>query len=152
MKKNRVKAALERLEACTRRIDVWIARCDRLQDDTPRSRLKVKFSASLGTIQENATKVHRAISQNWCTDSAVHVARLLLEQRLVRPKEKRRPLQVGSSSSNLVAQTTCFGLSLRGDCNGSSQWLNSEIWIEEPTSRYALLGVLSSSFRALALM
>jgi hypothetical protein len=144
MKKNRVKAALERLEACTGRIDVWISRSDRLQDETPQSRLKLKFSAPLGTIQENATKVHRAISQNWCADNAVHVARLLLEQRLVRPKKKRRPLQAGSS--NLVAQATCFGLGLRGDCNGSSQWLNSEIWIEEPPSRYALLGSLCCHF------
>ncbi|KAJ6120118.1 hypothetical protein N7523_004398 [Penicillium sp. IBT 18751x] len=109
MKKNRVKAALERLEACTSRIDIWTTRADRLQGETPQSRLKLKFSASLGTIQENATKVHQAISQNWCNDNPVHVARLLLEQRLA----------------------TCFGLSLRGDCNASSQWLNSEIRIDE---------------------
>jgi len=58
MKKNRVKTALERLEACTRRIDAWITRADKLQDETPQSRLKLKFSASLGNIQENATKIH----------------------------------------------------------------------------------------------
>ncbi|KAL4739326.1 hypothetical protein BDV11DRAFT_187791 [Aspergillus similis] len=127
MKKNRVKAALERLEDCTRRIDTWITRADRMQDETPQSRLKLKFSASLRTIQENATKVHQAISRNWCNDNLVHVAHLRLEQRLVRLKKRKRPLQ--AASSDLVAQATCFGLSLRGDCNASSQWLNSEIRI-----------------------
>jgi hypothetical protein len=143
MKKNRVKALLERLEACTRMIDAWTTRADRLQDETPQSRLKLKFSASLSTIQENATKIHQAISRNWCNDNTVHVARLLLEQRLVRSKKRKRPLQ--AASLNLVAQATSFGLSLRGDCNASSQWLNSEIRIDDLSSRYALLGSLSLS-------
>ncbi|CDM36898.1 unnamed protein product [Penicillium roqueforti FM164] len=129
MKKNRVKDALDRLETCTKRIDAWATRADKLQDETPQSRLKLKFSASLGTIQENATKVHQGISRNWCDDNPVHVACLLLEQRLVRPKKTKRPLQ--AASLNLVAQATCFGLGLRGDCNASSQWLNSEIRIDE---------------------
>ncbi|KAJ5175165.1 uncharacterized protein N7482_001042 [Penicillium canariense] len=138
MKKNRVKAALERLEACTRMIDAWTTRADRMQDEIPQSRLKLKFSASLGTIQENATKVHRAISRTWCNDNPVHVAHLLLEQRLVRSKKRKRPLQtLQAASSNLVAQATSFGLSLRGDCNASSQWLNSEIRIDELPSRSA---------------
>ncbi|KAL4769996.1 hypothetical protein BDW60DRAFT_193364 [Aspergillus nidulans var. acristatus] len=64
MKKNRVKAALERLETCTRMIDAWTSRANRLQDETPQSCLKLKFSALLGTIQENATKVYQAISRN----------------------------------------------------------------------------------------
>jgi hypothetical protein len=137
MKKNCVKTALERLEACTRRIDTWITRADALQDETPQSRLKLKFSASLGTIQENATKIYQAISRNWCTDKPVHVARVLLEQRLVRPKKWKKPPQ--AASLNLVAQATCFGLSLHGDCCASSRWLNSEIRIDELPSRYALL-------------
>lgn len=144
MKKNRVKAALERLEACTRRIDTWITRADRLQDEAPQSRLKLKFCASLGSIQRNATKVHQAISRNWCDDKPVHVAHLLLEQRLVRTKKRKRPPQ--AASSKLVAQATCFGLSLRGDCNVSSQWLHSEIRVDETSSRYALLGSLWLSF------
>jgi hypothetical protein len=133
MKKNRVKESLARLEVCTRRIDAWTARADKLQDDTPQSRLKLKFSASLGTIQENATKVHGAISRNWCNDNPVHTACLLLEQRLVRSKKRKRSLQ--DASSNLVAQATCFGLSLRGDCKAPSQWFDSEIRIDEFSSR-----------------
>jgi hypothetical protein len=144
MKKNRVKALLERLEACTKMIDTWTSRADRLQDETPQSRLKLNFSASLGTIQENATKIHEAISRKWCNDDTVHVARLLLEPRLVRSKKRKRPLQ--AASLNLVAQATSFGLSLRGDCNPSSQWLNSEIRIDELPSRYALLSSLALSF------
>jgi hypothetical protein len=139
MKKNRVKTALERLEACTRRIEAWTIRAEKLQDGTPQSRLKLKFSVSLGTIQENATKIHRAISRNWCTDKPVHVARLLLEQRLVRSKKRKRPPQ--AASLNSTAQAACFGLSLHGDCCASSQWLNSEIRIDELLSRYALLRV-----------
>jgi hypothetical protein len=144
MKKNRVKAALERLEACTRMIDAWTTRADKLQDETPPSHKKLKFSASLGTIQANATKVHQAISRNWCDNNPVHVARLLLEQRLVRSKKRKRPLQ--AASVELVTQATCFGLSLRGDCNASSQWLNSEIRIDELSSRYALEDFLLLSF------
>ena len=124
-----MKNALERLEACTRRIDTWITRADKLQDETPHSRLKLKFSASLGTIQENATKIHGAISRNWCTDKPVHVAYLLLEQRLVRSKNAKRCPQ--TASLNLVAQATCFRLSLHGECCASSQWLNSEIMIDQ---------------------
>lgn len=141
MKKRHVKATLENLEACTERIDKWAARADILEDKIPQSRLKLKFSASLGTIKENATKVYGAISRNWCKDKPVHVARLLLQQRLVRPKKGRTPPQGGGSSP--VVQATCFGLSLHGDCCTSSQWLNSEIKIDEPPSRYALLNVIS---------
>lgn len=137
MKKNRVKAALERLEACTRSIDAWTIRADKMQDEAPQSDLKLKFAASLGTIQQNATKVHQAISRNWCNDNPVHVACLLLEQRLIRSKNRKRHLH--TASLNLVAQATCFGLSLGGDCNASSPWLNSEIRIDELSSRYALL-------------
>lgn len=136
MKKNRVKAALERLEACTRQIDDWTTRADKLQDEVPQCRLTLKFSASLGTIQENAAKVHQAISQNWCDDTSVHIARLLLEQRLVRPMKKRKR-SLETASLNLVAQATRFGLGLQADCNASSQWLNSEIRINELPSRYA---------------
>ncbi|CAG8158296.1 unnamed protein product [Penicillium olsonii] len=132
MKKERVKSALERLETCTTRIDHWATRADKLQDDMPQGRLKLKFSASLSTIQGNATKLHDGISRNWCNDTSTHVARLLLEQRIVRPKRNKRSLQAASLS--LVAQATCFGLSLLGDCNASSQWLNSEMKIEEPPS------------------
>ena len=144
MKKNRVKDALDRLETCTKWIDGWATRADKLQDETSQSRLKLRFSASLGTIQENATKVHQGISRNWCDENPVHVACLLLEQRLVRPKKRKRPLQ--AASLNLVAQATCFGLSLRGDCNASSRWLNSEIRIDELPSRYALSGSILLSF------
>ena len=108
------------------------------------SRLKLKFSASVGTIQENATKVYQAISRNWCNDNPVHVARLLLEQRLVRSKKRKRPVQ--AAGLNSVAQATCFGLSLCGDCKASSQWFNSEIRIDELPSRYALLSSLSWPF------
>lgn len=132
MKKNRVKTALERLEACTRRIDAWVTRADKLQDETPQSRLKLKFCESLGTIQENATKIYHAISRNWCTDEPVHVAHLLLEQRLVRSKPGRHSQSTGL---DLVAQATCFGLSLYGGCCDSSQWLNSEIRINKLPSR-----------------
>lgn len=144
MKKNSVKDALERLEVCTRRIDAWTSRADKLQDDTPQSRLKLKFSASLSTIQENATKVRGAISRNWCNDNPVHTTCLLLEQRLVRSRKRKRPLQ--ETSSNLVAQATCFGLSLRGDCNAPSQWFDSEIRIDEFPSRYAAFSSLSLLF------
>ncbi|OQV08180.1 hypothetical protein CLAIMM_12493 [Cladophialophora immunda] len=129
MKKNRAKTSLDRLEACTRRIDAWVARADKLQEETPQSRLKLKFSASLGTIQENASKIYGAISRNWCTDKPIHVARLLLEQRLLRSKKRKRPSQSAGVSS--VAQATCFGLSLYGDCCAPSGWLNSEIRIDE---------------------
>ena len=137
MKKNRVKTALERLEACTTRIDTWVTRADKLEDETPQSRMKLKFSASLSTIQENASRIYRAISRHWCTDQSVHVACLLMEQRLVRSKNvKRRPQ---AASLNLVAKATCFGLSLHGECCESSQWLNSEIRIDELPLRYARL-------------
>ncbi|KAJ5521106.1 hypothetical protein N7463_001559 [Penicillium fimorum] len=143
MKKNRVKAALERLEACTRTIDVWTSRADRLQDETPQSSLKLKFSASLGTIQANATKVYQAISRNWCNEKPIHVARLLLEQRLVRSNKRKRSPQ--AASVNLISQATCFGLSLRGDCNASSRWLNSEIRIDElPSSSVGTVRVTIS--------
>jgi len=137
MKKNSVKVALKRLEACTSRIDNWATRADKMQDETPQSRLKLKFSASLSTIQENANKIYRAISRNWCADKRAHIASLLLEQRLVRPKNVKRHPQ--TASLNLVAQATCFGLSLHGECCASSQRLNSEIRIDESSPRYACL-------------
>ncbi|OAP56785.1 hypothetical protein AYL99_08897 [Fonsecaea erecta] len=142
MKKNRVKTSLEHLEACTRRIDAWAARADKLREETSQSRLKLKFSASLDIIQENASKIYRAISRNWCTDKPIHEARLLLEQRLVRSRKRKRPSP--STSVNIVAQATCFGLSLYGDCCASSGWLDSEIRIDELPSSTATVRVTIS--------
>lgn len=128
MKKSHVKEALSRLEICTTRIDAWSTRAGRLHDDTFQSRAKLKFCASINAIQENAGKAYQAVCRNWCSESPVHIARLLLEQRLVR-SNKRSVSKSAISTS--VAQPSCFGLGIHGQCQSDPQWLNSEIRIEE---------------------
>ncbi|KAI9374699.1 hypothetical protein BJX61DRAFT_550929 [Aspergillus egyptiacus] len=67
MRKRSIKASLERLELCTKRIDSWVGRADRLQDESVSSRSKVTFTGRLDIIQRNATRIYRALLRN-CFD------------------------------------------------------------------------------------
>jgi hypothetical protein len=134
MKKGLIKTDLERLEGCTRRIDTWIERAEKNQDEPATNRSKLKFTGSLGTIKENACKIHCALSQSWCKIKPRHPSFLLLEQRLKRPRPRRRGLQ--GSVSNTAVDSTCFKLSISGECCPHPQQFNTEFRVAEPPTRY----------------
>ncbi|KAH0551799.1 hypothetical protein GP486_006982 [Trichoglossum hirsutum] len=129
MKKGGIKTSLERLEACTKRIDTWIERAGKNQDEPAPNRSNLNFAGSLGAIQENASRIYCALFQSWCKIKPRHPTLLLLEQRLKRPQPRRRAPQ--NSIFNVTTESTCFKLSFNGDCYLPLQRFNTEFRIVE---------------------
>ena len=130
IKKNTVKAMLERLEVCTGRIDAWIKTSERLQEDEPpKIRSKLRFRGSLIAIRENASRVHLSLLRSYCDAKSSHRARLLLEQRLLRPKSKNKIRR--NWSANTDREPTCFTLSFHGECYAMSPLSTTEFRVVE---------------------
>jgi hypothetical protein len=134
MRKNGIKTSLERLEACTKRIDTWIERAGKNQDELAPNRSKLNFTGSLSAIQENASRIYRALFQSWCKIKPQHPTLLLLEQRLKRPQLRRRAQQ--NSIFSATTESTCFNLSFNGECCLPLQRFNTEFRVVELPSRY----------------
>lgn len=134
MKKRSIKRSLERLEAYSKRIDTWIERAGKNQDEPAPNRSKLKFTGSLSGIQENASRIYCALFQSWCKIKPQHPTLLLLEQRLNRPRPRRRALQ--NTVFNMATESTCFKLSFSGECCLPFQRFNTEFRVVEPPSRY----------------
>ncbi|KAL3468872.1 hypothetical protein BJX99DRAFT_265738 [Aspergillus californicus] len=128
MKKKSMKMSLERLETCTNRIDTWIQRADRIQDEHPVPRWKLSFTGSLSVIQQNATRVYQALVRHRCKGRTQHPTQLLLEQRLRRPR--RRIVQQHPVFS-VVTESTCFKLSFDGECYQHIHRFDTEFRIVE---------------------
>ncbi|KAI9761902.1 MAG: hypothetical protein M1840_001518 [Geoglossum simile] len=132
MKKGGIKTSLERLEACTKRIDTWIERAGKSQDEPAPNRSRLNFAGSLSAIQDNASRIYCALFQSWCKIKPGHPTFLLLEQRLKRPQPRRRA-QRGSIFS-VTTDSTCFKLSFKGECCLPLQRFNTEVRIVELSS------------------
>jgi hypothetical protein len=134
MRKGVIKASLERLEGCTKRIDTWVERAGKYQGELVIHRSKLNFTDSLGAIQENASRIYCALSEGWCKIKSQHPTFLLLEQRLKRPRHRRKWHQ--GSVFNMTSESTCFKLSINGECCPLSQQFNTEIRVVETPPRY----------------
>ncbi|KAH7135408.1 hypothetical protein B0J11DRAFT_575995 [Dendryphion nanum] len=129
MKKSTIKQNLERLEICTQRINSWIDRAGRFIDERPRQFSKLKFAESLSRIQENATKIHDALSQSRCKTKPRHPTLLLMEQRLKRPKMKKS--SHGISLISTMSEPMCFKLSINRECHQSLVPFNTEFRVTD---------------------
>lgn len=129
MTKGGVKKSLERLEHCTKRIDTWVERAGKQQDEPTMSYSKLNFTEPLGSIQENACRIHDALSENWCKTKSRHSAFLLLEQRLKRPRPRRGGRY--ASVPGALPESSCFKLSISGDCCPLPQQFNTEFRVAE---------------------
>jgi len=139
MRKGGIKLSLERLEGCTKRIDTWVERAEKNQDEPATYCSKLTFTGSLGAIQENACRIYCALSESWCKIKPRHPSFLLLEQRLKRPRPRRRGHQ--HSVFNTTAESTCFKLSISGECYPHSQQLNTEFRVAELPPRYDFIPI-----------
>ena len=137
MRKGGIKASLERLEACTGRIDTWIDRAGRNMVELTSNRSPLKFIDLLDTIRENATRIYSALCQSWCKANPKHPTLLLMEQRLKRsrPIRKAQP----DSVLSMVADSTCFKVSINEGCCLPLQQFNTEFRVVELSPRYILL-------------
>ena len=134
MRKTGIKTSLERLEACTKRIDTWIERAGKNRDELAPNRSKLNFTGSLSAIQENASRIYCALIQSWCKIKPQHPTLLLLEQRLKRPQLRRRTQK--NSIFSVTTESTCFNLSFNGECCLPLQRFNTEFRVVELPSRY----------------
>ncbi|KAF2271109.1 hypothetical protein CC78DRAFT_550067 [Lojkania enalia] len=123
MKRRKLKAQIERIELCLKRLSDFTERAEKLDDGPPKSRWKVKFSGPLTVIRENASKLHSTLLRNWCAHNSEHYAGLHLEQRLVRPRKRTNRLAQES-----VASSDCFALSLN-EHGLKKAWLSAEFRI-----------------------
>jgi hypothetical protein len=137
MRKRGIKTNLQRLDECTRRIDTWIERAGKIQDEPTTRRSKLCFIDSVNEIQGNASKVYCALSQSWCKIKPRHPTFLLLEQRLKRPRSKKRRYQ--ESVSGTEAGSTCFKLKINGECSQRLQQFDTEFRVAELPSRCEFL-------------
>ncbi len=137
MKRRRVRSLLQRLNTCIIRLSSFTEKAEKLEDQVPETRSRLKFTAPLASIQENASKIYQALHRSWCTSNSPHSAVLLLEQRLVRPKKRKRVTQ--KPGLELVAEANCFGLCFHGRCVSQSKWLDTEFRLVEQPSRYEVV-------------
>lgn len=137
MRKSGIKTSLERLEACTGRIDTWIERAGKNLDEPAPNRSRLKFTDSLSTIQENASRIYYALCQSWCKMKPRHPTLLLMEQRLRRPQSRKKAQQ--NSALRMTTDSTCFKLSINGECCLPLQQFNTEFRVVELLSRYSPL-------------
>lgn len=120
MKRRKLKAQMERIELCLKRLSDFTERAEKLEDGPSKARWKMKFSGPLSVIRDNASKIHSTLTRSWCSDHSNHRAGLYLEQRLMRPRKR-----AAQSTQPRVAQPDCFALSL--DEHASNKvWLTAE--------------------------
>lgn len=112
MKRRAVNEKLKQLDECNQRLSGFLEKAARLQDDGLPSyanpsgpQLPVRFVASLESIRNNASRVHRGLSRSWCRAHGAHQAGLLLEQRLAR--RRRRD---GAGPPPSVSSASRFGV------------------------------------------
>jgi len=125
MKRKNTAALLEKLESCNSRLYTFIEKADRIQSETPASRIKIKFAAPLDQIRESASRAHAALFRSWCVAHSSHQAGLRLEERLVR---RRGGGKKGSPEGD--PERTQFGISVLRIPRLC--WVDTEFHVENP--------------------
>ncbi|PVH93754.1 hypothetical protein DM02DRAFT_603527 [Periconia macrospinosa] len=146
MKKRSIKISLERLEQCTGRIGMWVERARKYQGEPAMCHSRLNFTESLDSIQRNASRIHNALSENWCRRKPRHSTYLLLEQRLKRSRPKRGGHH--ASVFGTISESSCFKLSISGDCCPPSQQLNTEFRVAEILPRFDQIRITVSDAQA----
>ncbi|KAF5005061.1 hypothetical protein FDECE_8477 [Fusarium decemcellulare] len=128
MKRRAMKGKLKQLEECNDRLYNFLEKASKIQENRQpvetSSRSCIQFIAPLRKIQDNASRLHRALHQSWCTGhGASHQAGLLLEQRLRRSGRNRRGI------AQPVGKADCFGVSLWRV--SVLTWLDTEFSLDE---------------------
>jgi hypothetical protein len=134
MKRRALKAMMARLELCVTRLSQFIQNADKLAVDdlSPRTRRRVKYSGSLSVIRENALRIHQALLQCWCNSHSQRRAGLLLDSRIVRQKRGISARQATRQAP--VPTADCFAVCLDERLPGG-KWFTTEIKVPETLSR-----------------
>ena len=134
MKRRGLKGRMEKLRMCIETLAGFAERAEKLDDGQPRQWCKVKFSAPLTSIRENACKVHKVLLSHWCTSHTLHRAGILLEERLHRQK---RGHQSAMGVSKPIATADRFALCL-DEHLPTTGWLATEFRVIDLPKRYSI--------------
>jgi hypothetical protein len=127
MKRQKVKILLERLQDCTKQLDDFANKSEKLEESYKTSR-RSRFVPSLETVRQNAAKLYNDLARTWCDAHQSHCVGLLLEQRLAR---KKRGLRHSRHDSLDKSESNCFAVSLQAPPN---KWLYAEVRLFEIAS------------------
>ncbi|KAK8140193.1 hypothetical protein PG984_000259 [Apiospora sp. TS-2023a] len=92
MTNRQIKHSLEKLQNCNDRLDDFISKAGRIQDEPSVSSSRISFIAPLDDIRHNATQIYCAITRSWCAFHKTHSAAWRLESRIRRRKKIGRRL------------------------------------------------------------
>ncbi|KAK8035835.1 hypothetical protein PG991_001908 [Apiospora marii] len=99
MSYRKTKESLERLQRCNNRLDDFIDKAGKIQDDFSPPPPKINFVMPLDDIRQNATRIYNTISRSWCAFHNTHTAAWRLESRIRRRKKAgKRPMNQGEDS------------------------------------------------------
>ncbi|KAF5687283.1 hypothetical protein FCIRC_2412 [Fusarium circinatum] len=132
--RHKVKAEMKKLEDCNARLNRILTASNQLTESTPTTdRMTVSFVGPLEEISRNASRVHNALSSNWCAlGDCNHQAAIMLEERLSRNSTSHR-----SGATRPYGNVRQFSTLLSTDTVAT--WLNAEFRLEpdeppEPTT------------------
>lgn len=131
MRKQKVKKLLMELDVCTKRLDAYFDKSERLQEPY-KAEKRSKFKVFLQSIENNAARLYDVLSRTWCSTHPSHQAGLLLEQRLVK-RQKRTTNQQKKDTEE--CDIDCLGISLL-QSPSPMKWLEGEIRLIETPSNY----------------
>lgn len=134
MKKQDLRDRMDRLHKCIETLAGFAERAEKLDDGPTRQLCKIKFSAPLTSIRENACKVHKVLQSRWCTSHSLHRAGILLEERILRRKRGR---QSARAASEPIGTADRFALCLDEHLPATG-WLATEFRIIESPQRYPI--------------
>jgi hypothetical protein len=116
---------MARLELCIRRLSGFTDNAEKLVNEKPVSRRRIKFAGSLNAIQKNVKKLHEALGDCWCNLHAPRRAGLVLNPRIARAKKQIRP-----HGNVPVPLPDCFTICLDERLPGR-KWVTAEFKIPE---------------------
>ncbi|PVH92337.1 hypothetical protein DM02DRAFT_543892 [Periconia macrospinosa] len=134
MKRQNLKERMDILRKSIETLAGFAERAEKLDDGPSRQWCKVKFSAPLASIRENACKVHKVLLSHWCASHTPHRVGILLEERLHRQKRGR---QSSRGFSEPIATADRFALCL-DEHLPNTRWLATEFRVIELPKRYSL--------------
>ncbi|KAK7941312.1 uncharacterized protein PG986_013699 [Apiospora aurea] len=97
----KIKESIEKLKRCNERLDDFIDKAGKMQDDFGPPPPKINFVIPLDEIRQNATQIYNTITRSWCAFHNTHSAAWRLDSRIRRRKKvgKRPVSQSGASEA-----------------------------------------------------
>ncbi|RDW59872.1 hypothetical protein BP6252_12959 [Coleophoma cylindrospora] len=130
MKRQKVKRLLEELEMCNRRLDTYANKAEKLESPYKAAK-QSKFALPLYMVEENTARLYDVLSRTWCSNHSSHHAGLLLEQRLVKKRNRKTGRERDPAEK---CDINCFRISLL-QSPSTRRWLEVEFRLTEESSQ-----------------